>query len=213
MAAPAMATSAQVNFGSVAPSAAARGVADWVARSNDNGQASFVIIDKRAATLYVFDARARLKGSTPILLGAASGDDTVPGIGDRPLAQVLPHERTTPAGRFVVEHGNNISGEDIVWVDYEAAVSMHRVRPHVASERRLQRLASPTAKDNRISYGCINVPKAFYETQLSPAMSTRQSVVYILPEQKSLEEIFGAGVTETGAAQPRSATKVAAKSR
>lgn len=204
------ATAAELGNATLSP--AARSVANWVAETQDNGQASFVIIDKRAATLYVFDAQARMRGSSPILLGAAAGDDTVPGIGDRPLAKVLPHEKTTPAGRFLAEHGMNKQGEDIVWVDYDAAVSMHRVRPAVAAERRLQRLASKTASDNRISFGCINVPKAFYDTQLGPAMTTRRSVVYILPEHKSLQEVFGPGVlaappadAKTGAASRKSA--------
>lgn len=186
-------------------------MATWVAQSRDNGQASFVIIDKRDARMYVFDPQARLRGNSPILLGAASGDHTVPGIGDRPLAQVLPHEKTTPAGRFVAEHGVNTNGEDIVWVDYDAAVSMHRVRPTVAAERRLQRLASSTPGDNRISFGCINVPKTFYEAQLGPAMTSRQSVVYILPEQKSLQDVFGPGVVEVAAAPRGSGSSAARK--
>lgn len=202
-----------VDFGKTVPSAAARNVADWVANSRNHGSASFVIIDKRAATMYVFDAQARLRGSSPILLGAALGDDTVPGIGDRPLAQVLPQEKTTPAGRFLAEHGRNTNGEDIVWVDYDAAVSMHRVRPTVAAERRLQRLASPTPDDNRISFGCINVPKLFYDTQLSPAMASRQSVVYILPEHKSLREVFGPGVNELMASQREDAHAPSARKR
>lgn len=194
-------TAAPVDFGKADPSLAARSVADWVARSKNNGQASFVIIDKRAATMYVFDQRARLQGSSAILLGAARGDDTVPGIGEKPLAQVLPHEKTTPAGRFVAEHGRNTNGEDIVWVDYDSAVSMHRVRAKVASERRLQRLASRTASDNRISFGCINVPTSFYDTQLSPIITSHHSVVYVLPEEKSLQAVFGPGIAEVTASE------------
>jgi len=85
-----------------------------------------------------------------VLLGLARGDDSVPGIGERKIAEILPFERTTPAGRFVGERGRNASGEDIVWVDYDAAVSMHRVRATNPKERRLERLASPTPADNRI---------------------------------------------------------------
>ena len=55
----------------------------------------------------VFDGDARLIGSSPVLLGGTPGDDSVPGIGTRPIAQVLPQERTTPAGRFVAERGRN----------------------------------------------------------------------------------------------------------
>ncbi len=58
------------------------------------------------------------------------------------MASILPEERTTPAGRFVAELGHNIKGEDIVWVDYDAAVSLHRVRATNPTERRLQRLAT-----------------------------------------------------------------------
>jgi hypothetical protein len=60
------------------------------------------------------------------LLGGARGD-TVPGIGALQIADVLPEERTTPAGRFVGERGHNARGEDVVWVDYDAAVSMRLV--------------------------------------------------------------------------------------
>jgi hypothetical protein len=100
-------------------------------------------------------------------------------------------ERTTPAGRFASEPGRNLSGEDIVWVDYDAAVSMHRVRPVVKAERRLERLATPTAADNRITYGCINVPAAFYDAYVKPALGARQGVVYVLPENAASRSIFG----------------------
>lgn len=169
----------------------ARHVADWVADSANNAGADFVILDKRRATLYVFDAEARLRGSTPVLLGAALGDASVPGIGTRPIAEVQPHERTTPAGRFVAERGHNAQGEDVVWVDYDAAVSMHRVRATVAKERRLQRLASKTVDDNRISYGCINVPVAFYEAFVRPTFASRRAIVYVLPEHTDAAQVFG----------------------
>ena len=35
--------------------------------------------------------------------------------------------------------GVNASGEDILWVDYDNAISMHRVRPTNPAERRLER--------------------------------------------------------------------------
>jgi hypothetical protein len=126
-----------------------------------------------------------------VLLGFAPGDDSVPGIGAKPLAEVHPQERTTPAGRFMGERGRNALGEDVVWVDYAAAVSMHRVRTTNPEEHRLQRLATPTIDDNRISYGCINVPVNFFETYISPIFAARRAVVYVLPETKPVEEVFG----------------------
>jgi len=78
----------------------------------------------------------------------------------------------------------------VVWIDYDAAVSMHRVRATVASERRLARLASPSAADNRISYGCINVPASFYDSVVWPAFSVAPGIAYVLPDRKSLREVF-----------------------
>ena len=67
---------------------------------------------------------------------------------------------------------------------------MHRVRANEPAERRLERLASPSTEDNRISYGCINVPVDFYEAVLKPAFDGSQGAVYVLPEVKPLEEVF-----------------------
>ena len=189
--APAPIALAHADYGNQVVSADARLLADWVAASRDNASAEFVIIDKKDARVYVFDARARLLASTAVLLGGAQGDDSVPGIGSRPIAEVRPEERTTPAGRFVAESGRNAGGEEVVWVDYDAAVSMHRVRATNPKERRLERLATPTPDDNRISYGCINVPVAFFETFIHPAFAGHRALVYVLPEVKSLQQVFG----------------------
>lgn len=162
-----------------------------VRQTADNGAAPFLVLDKKQARMWVFDARAQPVGSAAVLLGLAVGDDSVPGIGDRPLSQIRPDERTTPAGRFVIEPGVNLGGDDILWIDYDAAVSMHRVRSVHATERRLQRLASPTAADNRISFGCINVPVAFYDRVLSPLFGRARGIAYLLPETRPLESVFG----------------------
>jgi len=179
------------DFGHESPSPDARHLADWIADSRDNENADFIIVDKRYARAYVFDAEARLRGASTVLLGSALGDDSVPGIGLRPIAEVRPEERTTPAGRFVAERGRNLNGEDVVWVDYDAAVSMHRVRATQPSERRLERLATPTVDDNRISYGCINVPVAFYEAHVRPLVATHRAIVDVLPEVKPVQQVFG----------------------
>ncbi len=179
------------DFGTDTPSPDARHVADWAADSGNHANGAFVIVDKKYARVYVFDAQARLRAATPVLLGAAPGDDSVAGIGSRPLAEVLPAERTTPAGRFVAERGRNALGEDVVWIDYDAAVSMHRVRTTTPSERRLERLATPTIDDNRISYGCINVPVAFFEAYIAPTFAQHRAVVYVLPEVKPVQQVFG----------------------
>jgi hypothetical protein len=180
------------DFAGEEPTADARLVANWVVHTSNHKQRAFVIVDKKDARVYVFGPDGRLMDSAPALLGSARGDDTFPGIGEKPLAQVRPEEKTTPAGRFVAERGLNATHEDVVWVDYNAAVSMHRVRPLVARERRLERLATLTTDDNRISFGCINLPVTFYEDVLSPTVRKYGAIVYVLPEVKTPQQVFGA---------------------
>jgi hypothetical protein len=126
-----------------------------------------------------------------VLLGYARGDDTVPGVGDKPLAQVKDSERTTPAGRFVAEPGRNGHDEQVIWVDYDAAVSMHRVHDVYGWEHREWRLRTATVADNRISYGCINVPIAFFDTMVKPAFANNEAVIYVMPETRPLAATFG----------------------
>lgn len=191
----------RAELGGVHASNDMRHMANWIASSGDHAAMPFVMIDKRASRLYVFDAQARLLDHTAVLLGSAQGDESTPGIGDKAIADVLPEERTTPAGRFKGQRGLNIIGEDVVWIDYDAAVSMHRVRTTQPKERRLQRLASETVDDNRISYGCINIPAAFFDAHIAPTFSVHRAMVYVLPEQKTLQTVFGVQVPEAIPAQ------------
>jgi len=181
----------RADFGGSKPSVDARHVADWIADSGDNGLLDFVVVDKKFAAVYVFGSDAVLRASSPILLGSALGDTSAPDIGERPLSQVLPQERTTPAGRFMGERGRNARDEDVVWVDYDAAVSMHRVLTTNAAERRLERLATPSVEDNRISFGCINVPVAFYETSIRPMFAKTRALIYVLPDVLTPQQVFG----------------------
>jgi hypothetical protein len=168
-----------------------RHIADWAVASADTGGLPFVIVDKKESRVFVFDADGHLRGASPALVGAARGDDQVPGIGERTIASIRPEERTTPAGRFNAIMGQGPKGEDILWVDYDSALALHRVVTHVPEERRLQRLASKVPADRRITFGCINVPVAFYENVVRPVFSTTRGIVYILPESRPPRELFG----------------------
>jgi len=167
-----------------------RQAADWIVDSGDNRGLPFVIVEKKDAEVFVFDPRGQILGTAPALVGLAPGDDSVPGIGDRPLAGIRPEERTTPAGRFTASLGHDLGKLDVLWVDYADAISLHRVITTNPKERRLQRLATPTPLDNRISYGCINVPKNFFEHVVQSAFTGTNGIVYILPEIKSMHDVF-----------------------
>ena len=63
-------------------------MADWAVAVADHGGRSFFVIDKPNARLHVFDATGRRIASTPVLLCAAIGDDTVAGISLKLLGDV-----------------------------------------------------------------------------------------------------------------------------
>lgn len=191
-----------VDFASEAASSDARYVAHWVLQQGDHQGLPFAIVDKKAAKIFVFASGGQLLGAAPALLGLAPGDHTVPGIGERPLSQILPSERTTPAGRFVSEPGRNLKGEDVVWVDYDAGLAIHRVRPGNAQERRQQRLATASPADNRISLGCVVVDVAFYESVIAPVLGRQKAVVYVLPETQAVTALFAAPQPQLTLARP-----------
>jgi hypothetical protein len=167
-------------------SPAVRRAAAWALATEDHGGRPFAIVDKVRARVFVFSPSGKLRGEAPVLVGLARGDESAPWIGERALSEIRPDERTTPAGRFPARLGRNLAGKEVLWVDYDTAVSLHPVINTVPSERRLQRLATPTAADNRISYGCINVPVAFFRDVVRPAFSGRGGMVYVLPEERPL---------------------------
>jgi len=177
------------DFRGEAASAEARVVANWVVASHDNQALPFLVIDKANARVFVFDASGTVLGAASALLGLGRGDDSVPDIGHRRLATITPTERTTPAGRFEAALGNDFE-QDILWIDYDKALSLHRVIVGNRKERRAERLASRSTLDNRISYGCVNVPVRFYDDIVAPAFTGTVGIVYILPESKPLRAVF-----------------------
>lgn len=172
-------------------SAAAARVADWIAASGDNASLPYIIIDKKAASLFLFDAKGKPLGKAPVLIGVAVGDDATPGVGSKNLAEIGPAEKTTPAGRFLAKYGLAAGRQQVLWVDYATSVALHPIPPGASKkERRRQRMLSPTADDNRITFGCINVPLALYNKSVRPLFRKKGGYVYVLPDTKPLEDVF-----------------------
>lgn len=170
------------NFRGVAVSDEARQMAQFAVEGRDARGLPFAVVDKREARLLVFGADGRLMGATPALLGLAKGDTVAPGVGAM-VATGIPRDlRTTPSGRYDTIAGPNLKGETVIWVDYDAAFAIHRLRPAAASERRAERLASPSPDDNRISLGCVIVTGEFFDRVVLPVLGQGPGVVYVLPE-------------------------------
>jgi len=187
------ALAAPQDFLATRPDAEATRLLDWVLASHDAHGKPFAIVDKRSARLYVFSADGRLAGSTPALLGSALGDRSMPGVGERTQSgRLRPEDKTTPAGRFEAAPGENAKGEHVVWVDYDAAFAIHRLRPGFAYRARSARLASAQPAGKRVSWGCVVVPVPFYTQVVQHVLGQRRSVVYVMPDRAPLQAVFPA---------------------
>ena len=143
---------------------------------NDNQGKQFIVADKQAGTLTMYTASGQQITSTPTLFGKTKGDSV--------------SSKNTPSGRFETKQANvsteGYGGSAQVLTQNGqnlqlggSSYAIHRVYTKYASENRQGRLDTPTATDNRISLGCINVPVDFYDTYLN---SDQATVVYVMPE-------------------------------
>ena len=172
-------------------SAEVRHATEAVVAAQDNQRLPYIIIDKANARVFVFDGAGRLMGSEAALLGMARGDRSAPGIGGRELSDIGPSERVTPAGRFLAWLDHDAHGQEVLLVDYDASIALHAVVEGTVAERRAERLASATPDDNRISFGCINVPLRFFSEVVRPVFARTRGYVYILPESGRLAALSG----------------------
>jgi hypothetical protein len=164
-------------------------VVQWVGTSHDNGGRPFLVVDKVNAQVYAFNQFAQLKATAPILLGRGRGDVMLVPDETR-LSAIPPEKRITPAGRYPSWLVTDAHGKQVLAIDYKAAISLHIVVKGTPAEQRAARLASVTSDDNRISFGCINVPPGFFIDFVSPDYPVK-GIVYILPETRSAAQWFG----------------------
>jgi hypothetical protein len=179
------------DFGEFPSSPQTRRVADWVLRTGDHEGRPFLIIDKRTATITLFEVTGGATAAAPVLLGIAKGDQFEPGSAAKDMYDTFLEERITPAGRFTAQRGIDDKGKDVLWIHYDAGIALHTVLD-MPGERRRERLASPSPDDNRISYGCVNVPTEFYEQIVRPAFEKGSGIVYVLPETQSAMSLLEA---------------------
>ena len=182
----------RADFRSVAASMDAQRVADWAVHAADHEGLPFIVVDKRHAKTYVFDRTGALIDWTPALLGMGLGDDFEPGVVEMNMYETQPHQRITPAGRFKAEEWQKPNGEWILWLDYSTQIALHKLRRSQLglSQEREARLYSSAPQDNRVTYGCVNVPPEFYDRVITPTFNKAGGVVYVLPESAPVEVLF-----------------------
>jgi hypothetical protein len=188
------------SLGAVDASDDVRYAEHWIHEKGDDHGRPFVIVDKKAARIYVFGAGGTLVGLSATLLGQARGDVPAPGAGEKDPSRLLPDERKTPSGRFESRPGHNLHGEAVVWVDYDTGIAIHRVRPGRAQVQRLSSLATGEAADKRLSLGCVVVPETFFTSVVLPTLGHGLGTVYVLPEDGPVQAMFNGAGGETDVA-------------
>ena len=153
-----------------------RQLVQWATLTGDHDGLPFVVIDKAKARLFAFDDAGHLRGSGPVLLGAAHADE--------------PGAAATPAGRFMADAWLSARVDGIVWANAEGELALHALPSPWAPGRGLQRLASARVEDKRISEGSLHVAADFYRECLA-ALRSHPSIAYVIPETRPIEQFFG----------------------
>jgi len=173
------------------PSEGAIRLSRWIAASGDNRALPYAIVDKPTASLALFNGKGELLEQVPVLLGIAAGDEATPGIAKKKFAEIGPAEKTTPAGRYLARYGKAWGRQRVLWVDYATSVAIHPIPGDVSkSEQRRERMLSPEPDDNRITFGCINVPSVFYTQRVRTMFGKKGGYVYVVPDVKPVETVF-----------------------
>ena len=170
---------------------AAYELARRVLETGDHAGLPFVIVHKRASLALAYHADGRLAGASRVLLGLTVGDLAAEGVGERTRNGTLRRsDLTTPAGRFESEPGRNLGGEPVVWIDYDIALAIHRLRDGATKTQRALQLASRKVGDKRASAGCVVVPEAFYDRVIGPVLGRGRGIVYVMPEHSSWRDMW-----------------------
>lgn len=165
----------------------ASAVNSWVQQSKDNAGRPYIIADKQSGEIHVVGADGQVKATAPALYGRKMGDGMT--IGETPAGIFTIHQEAAPAS-----YGGDL--QQFATAPDGDVYAIHRVLTNNKQDRP-GRLASPTAEDNRISLGCINIPADLYNKYLSGKFDGK---LYVLPDQRSLGDVFK-GIDEQRAQQ------------
>ena len=174
----------------------------------------FMVADKPNGMLHIFKEDGSHALSDPTLYGKDTGDV---------LATVSSLEggaKTTPAGKFTLKARSSTyaGGQELILVeskDYTGYIAIHAADTSTPSENRLGRLDTPTAADNRVSYGCINTKHDTFVNEIAPNIANLDGgMVFVLPDaQEQTAQMFAAETrTETRTEGGQGAKGIAAAS-
>ena len=142
----------------------------------------FMVADKPNGMLHIFKEDGSHFISDATLYGKDKGDVM------EAKSSLEGGAKITPAGKFTMkESPADYAGKtSLILVeskDYSGYIAVHAADVSTPSERRLARLETPTAEDNRISYGCINTKHQTFINEIKPNIASLDGgLIFVLPD-------------------------------
>jgi hypothetical protein len=162
---------------------------------------SFFIADKPNGMIHAFAGNGSYMVSAPSLYGKAAGDVLSRSSSKKSLDEMTDTDKVTPAGTFKMRAAerSGYTGGYVLFFDNPetgvaigaeaggtAIVAVHSVYTGTPSENRQNRLATATASDNKVSFGCINTAEDFFLDSVVPNIDSFDGgMVFVMPDDTS----------------------------
>lgn len=166
-----------------------------VAKKSGKG---FIVADKPNGMLHFFNADGSVLVQDTALYGKDTGDE----LG---RSSLLGGPKITPAGQFGLfvdeaeyAGGKSLNLRETLDAEDGSYVAVHAAYLGDAKERRGERLKSPSAEDNKISYGCVNTAHDTFLDKVLPNIENfNGGMIFVLPDAtEKTAEMFPAQVEE-----------------
>lgn len=151
----------------------------------------FMVADKPNGMLHIFKEDGSHALSDPTLYGKDKGDVLAA------VSSLDGGAKVTPAGKFTLKAraSTYAGGQELILMeskDHTGYIAVHAADTSTPSENRLGRLASATAEDNRISYGCINTKHETFINEIKPNISSLDGgMIFVVPDaQDQVSQMF-----------------------
>jgi len=142
----------------------------------------FMVADKPNGMMHIFKEDGSHALSDPTLYGKDKGDVM------EAVSSLKGGAKITPAGKFTLQSKpSEYAGKQMLVLveskDSTGYIAIHAADTSDVSENRLGRLDTPTAEDNRVSYGCINTKHDTFVDKIVPNIGSLDGgLIFVLPE-------------------------------
>ena len=142
----------------------------------------FMVADKPNGMMHIFKEDGSHALSDPTLYGKDKGDVM------EAVSSLEGGAKITPAGKFTLKSmKSEYAGKQMLVLveskDSTGYIAIHAADVSTPSENRLGRLDTPTAEDNRVSYGCINTKHDTFVNKIVPNIDSLDGgLIFVLPE-------------------------------